>query len=442
MKETLFDRLAKKWMNTPIAKRMVSGNIKRILSILYPLQSPEEVCKSYYHKKMVLMLQIGTVIAVLTILVMVSEYSSSLKRTGNVLLRGEDSQQITLEVQMDGSDKTSVVYELNPKCYTPEKIREYVDQFRSQGETLILGENEDFMHVHTNLCLKEFYEDYPMQFSWESSDYGRIAQDGSVENENLKSAQTVLLTAEMRYEEQVYKQEYVVCVVPKVLTKSMRQKEAILSVLRQADEDQKFAQQFRLPEKILGENVRYEFPQDYTPALMFAVLPVILVIVYKAKDRDLEKELERRKQRLSYGYPEFVSKVQLLLGAGISLRNVLIRLSEDSSLGEELQGEMQIIVRDLRNGILLRDALDRFGKRTANPLYIKFSALMIQNMKKGTEDLLLQLSGEASEAFSLRKIQARQLGEEAGTKLLLPMVMMLAVVMATLMIPAFMSFQL
>ena len=67
---------------------------------------------------------------------------------------------------------------------------------------------------------------------------------------------------------------------------------------------------------------------------------------------------------------------------------------------------------------------------------------MIQNMKKGTEDLLLQLSGEASEAFSLRKIQARQLGEEAGTKLLLPMVMMLAVVMATLMIPAFMSFQL
>ena len=175
---------------------------------------------------------------------------------------------------------------------------------------------------------------------------------------------------------------------------------------------------------------------------MFAVLPVILVIVYKAKDRDLEKELERRKQRLSYGYPEFVSKVQLLLGAGISLRNVLIRLSEDSSLGEELQGEMQIIVRDLRNGILLRDALDRFGKRTANPLYIKFSALMIQNMKKGTEDLLLQLSGEASEAFSLRKIQARQLGEEAGTKLLLPMVMMRAVVMATLMIPAFMSFQL
>ncbi len=190
------------------------------------------------------------------------------------------------------------------------------------------------------------------------------------------------------------------------------------------------------------EKAEYEIPKNATPIWMLALLPVVLVAVYSAKDRDLEKELERRKRRLSLRYPEFVSKIQLLLGAGVSVRNVFIRLSEDVSLGEELQGELEIVVRDLKNGMPLRDALDRFGKRTANPLYIKFCALMQQNMKKGTEDILVQLSGEVSEAFSLRKMQARQLGEEVGTKLLIPMILMLAVVMAALMIPAFLSFQL
>lgn len=357
-------------------------------------------------------------------------------------MRGEDNRQITLKVQTDGSDETSVMYELHPKQYTPAQIREYVERFRLQGASLILGENEDLLQVRSDLCLQETYEDYPLQFSWESSDYARIAEDGSVENEELKSPQTVRLTAEMRYEEQVYMQEFTVCVVPKLLTETMQREAKILSALRKEDEKQKYSEQFRLPEMIFGEHVKYEIPQDSTPILMLAMLPAVLVAVYGAKDKDLEKELERRKRRLSLQYPEFVSKVQLLLGAGISVRNIFIRLSEDVSLGEELRGELEIVVRDLKNGMPLRDALDRFGKRTANPLYIKFSALMLQNIRKGTEDLLLQLSGEVSEAFSLRKMQARQLGEEAGTKLLIPMILMLAVVMAALMIPAFLSFQL
>ena len=47
---------------------------------------------------------------------------------------------------------------------------------------------------------------------------------------------------------------------------------------------------------------------------------------------------------------------------------------------------------------------------------------------------------EALEAWDERKRKARVLGETAATKLLVPMVMMLAVVMAIIMIPAFLSF--
>ena len=48
---------------------------------------------------------------------------------------------------------------------------------------------------------------------------------------------------------------------------------------------------------------------------------------------------------------------------------------------------------------------------------------------------------EAIQSFENRKSTARRLGEEAGTKLLMPMIGMLAVVFVMVMVPAFMSMQ-
>ena len=48
---------------------------------------------------------------------------------------------------------------------------------------------------------------------------------------------------------------------------------------------------------------------------------------------------------------------------------------------------------------------------------------------------------EAEDAFEERKNLARKAGEEAGTKLLVPMFIMLAIVMAIMVVPAFFSIQ-
>ena len=49
---------------------------------------------------------------------------------------------------------------------------------------------------------------------------------------------------------------------------------------------------------------------------------------------------------------------------------------------------------------------------------------------------------ETVQAFEERKARARRLGEEAGTKLLIPMFLMLAVVLVIVIVPAFLSIQL
>ena len=53
-----------------------------------------------------------------------------------------------------------------------------------------------------------------------------------------------------------------------------------------------------------------------------------------------------------------------------------------------------------------------------------------------------KLNSELKEAFELRKANAVKIGEEATTKLMLPMIIMLIIVIGILIIPAFTSFEL
>ena len=64
------------------------------------------------------------------------------------------------------------------------------------------------------------------------------------------------------------------------------------------------------------------------------------------------------------------------------------------------------------------------------------------NLKRGTNRLRELLYQESYDAFEQRKNLAKQKGEEATTRLLIPMIMMLLVVMVIIMFPAVMSFYL
>ena len=61
--------------------------------------------------------------------------------------------------------------------------------------------------------------------------------------------------------------------------------------------------------------------------------------------------------------------------------------------------------------------------------------------RKGSGGLTDLLEREASDAFEDRKKLAKKLGEEAGTKLMIPMFMMLVIVLIIVIVPAFFSIQ-
>ena len=102
--------------------------------------------------------------------------------------------------------------------------------------------------------------------------------------------------------------------------------------------------------------------------------------------------------------------------------------------------EMRIACQEMKSGIAETAAYERFGRRCGIPLYGKFSTLLTQNLRKGSTRLGPLLKEESRLAFEERKNTAKKAGEEAGTKLLLPMVMMLCVVMLMILLPAFITF--
>ena len=87
------------------------------------------------------------------------------------------------------------------------------------------------------------------------------------------------------------------------------------------------------------------------------------------------------------------------------------------------------------------ECYERFARRCDLIPYMKMGALLSQNLKKGAKGTSEMLRMEAVQALEDRKSRARQLGEEAGTKLLIPMLLMLIIVITIVVVPAFLSIQ-
>ena len=106
---------------------------------------------------------------------------------------------------------------------------------------------------------------------------------------------------------------------------------------------------------------------------------------------------------------------------------------------EEAYEQMLCSYREMQDGVGELKVYEKFGERCGTPQYRKLSMLIVQNLRKGSSGLRQSLEKEVADAFSLRKNLAKKAGEEAGTKILFPMMLMLCIVMAIILIPAFLT---
>lgn len=311
----------------------------------------------------------------------------------------------------------------------------------------ILGENPSAEQVTSDLELpKEL--DGGILVTWESSLPEVVSRSGRVYNQELEAEGTMVeLTAVLSYGE-----SSLVIVIPVQVFPPVKDSQYYINrleeVLERAGQENREEPYLVLPEEIEGASVYYDSRADNRPLyLLFAGIVVAMCIVLLHRQQ-VEEAYRERNHQLQAEYSKIVSELAMLLHCGLPVRACWQRMvaeyqqervSDQSRFSYALE-EMQLTYRQMTGGMPEAGAYVSFGSRCGLYEYRRLGMLLEQTVRQGSKGLMALLENEAVWAMEQRKNLARKRGEEAGTKMMLPMFMMFGVVVAVVMVPALMSF--
>lgn len=358
--------------------------------------------------------------------------------------RENGSEAVPLQVETEDGKREEVTITIPEFRYTEEEAQRLLEDKAASLDEEILGENQSLHHVDHNLHLMTSFTDSEITIQWSSTDPEHLQWDGELLSgiPEKGCAVTLLATLYLQEESLDYRREIVLF--------PSRESSAFARELQEQAEKlntSAIEKRFLLPDTWSGGKLKwYQETEQTGSALCLLLLAAAVCSAAAGKKREEEAE-KKRKEQLELSYPLLVSKIQLMTGAGLSVRNVFRRLAEsfrkDTAAGKKTDPAMEEAAKtwqEIESGVLEQDAYEHLGERCNLPAYRELALLLEQNRKRGGGRLQELLEQEARTAFETRKRKARAEGEKASVKLLLPMGMMLAIVMALILVPAYLSF--
>ncbi|WP_204403460.1 type II secretion system F family protein [Alkaliphilus hydrothermalis] len=171
-----------------------------------------------------------------------------------------------------------------------------------------------------------------------------------------------------------------------------------------------------------------------TEFIFFSILAIVGVIF--ALNNEVQQQFKKRQLEIKLDFTVFLSRLILLMNAGLNVSKAWERIVAEQVRDRPLYKELRVTIHEIRNGKSEEEAYEDFANRCRNPEIFKFVSLIIQNLKKGNEETISMLRLLTTECWESRKNTAKVLGEEASTKLLIPMMIMFAAILLIVMTPA------
>ncbi len=361
----------------------------------------------------------------------------------------EDPESVAEEI---GEQELSL--EVSPLQLERDEAFALLEEAVAEWTGTYLGENPSADAVRGDLVLPDTLCGGLVRVTYESSNYEVLQTSGGINTDPLPEAgEVVELTARFSYGDYTRIEETALRICPPeegsaewILRELEREAE-------QTEEESREKASFSLPKAVGEYRVVWERGEDQT-WMIFLLLGVTAVFCLEARGRQEEKNRQKKRaERLEFEYPQMVDQFVVLLESGMTIRKAWERILAGGSQTGRRAGnrkakdsgvyleEMWITYREIHEGRGEREAYERFGSRIGLMTYKRFSSILTQNLSKGTRDVRDLLKKESDEALEMRKSRARKKGEEAGSKMLFPMLVMLMLILLILLMPALTSLQ-
>lgn len=399
------------------------------------------------------MILVTTILFFLVIVVWISEKSAKQEEI-ETLTRDSYGGSVRTEkfqVEIDG-EKEEIEIQISPRAYQRAEVQLLLREAMEMLDIVVLAGNKSFHSVDTSLALPSSLDGYPFMISWELSRYDVLTLSGEILQEELKMVDPdnqgvpITLKATLVYEDiqAEYQKEAVLFSKEEEHTVS----EQLEEFVKEVDESTREDEVLTLPKTWNGSKLTWETSEESSVPIAIGLSLLVLVLLGLREKQMVHQKDKEKKEEMLVDYPEIISQFTMLMGAGMTAKNVWAKVTEDYKAQKKKSGrtraayeEMLVTWQEMQSGVPESECYERFAKRCELLPYMKMGVLLSQNLRKGSKGLAEMLALEAVAAMEERKARARKLGEEAGTKLLIPMTMMLVVVFAIVVVPAFWAAQ-
>jgi hypothetical protein len=435
-------------------------SITNSLKALHITGKAEMIVKIYWCKKAAMVIITLLAFQFLSLMVQLQAISNSVIIEDKYIMRpeqGEGKKEVELRAAMKDMENLESFYEIildiEERVYTRDELKIIFEKAIQHLDSQVLGSNKAANKITEKLNFLTTIPGSGITVSWKP-EKAYIKSDGSIVNDDIdKDGITTEVTAILSYGDINTEHHYWFHILPKAHNKKELFQKELMEEISRVSEDTKEDRHLELPTSIKQYQIFWSEIKKNNESTLFLFGLVVSIFVWYLEDKDLEKRMNKRKAQILIDYPEIVNKFTLLVNAGMTIKQAWYKIAEDYNVQVTAKNiskkardkryayeEMIATVRELKLGVPESVAYDQYGRRVGAIPYIKFTSLMTQNLKKGNKGFTEQLTKEALEAFINRKEVAKRLGEEAGTKLLAPMMIMLLIVFMIILIPAFMSF--
>lgn len=358
---------------------------------------------------------------------------------------GESAKEYSFQAKDEDGMQEQIHLTLEPQIYSEAEIQQKFEAYYNILENKVRGDNTSLQNVRSDLDFDGDPAWKEIDIIWNPSDHDLITDDGKVLLDQAQEGENELsLYLTMSHAQYSRTFEIPITIVKYSSDVSL----SMQYYLEEMQENSMEEAVLELPHIFNGKKVRYIMKQEAGAGVgvVLLIAAVIFLLLYRQQAAVKEKCAQRERQ-MKADYPEIVSKLLVLLRAGMPVRSAWIRIVQDYQIQKKRNGkvhfaleEMDAAIKEMNTGISEGQAYLEFGKRCEQHLYLKLGSLLEQNLKKGSYGIAALLESERIQALEERRRQVRSEGELAGTRLMMPMMVLFALVLMIIMVPSLMSF--